>query len=234
MNINELGYSEKNVAYHRTLNPAAWNGWQMLPDVRRRLLAIAVLFIESLDLPEFEVEDVRLTGSMCNFNWTKFSDFDLHVVTDYAALDCDDIAEQLYHAKKSLWNDRHDITINGHDVELYIEDSQTPPHSQGMFSLVNDKWITKPEYINPQYDHDAVNTKVKMLIDYLQKTIHSADSIEDFERAIDKVYRMRQSGLDAGGEFSTENLAFKVLRNMGWIDRLRRAQARFTDRKYSL
>lgn len=234
MNLNELDYSEKNVAYHRTLNPAAWSGWRMLPEVRKQLLLIAALFIEQLDMPDFEIEDIRLTGSMCNFNWTQYSDFDLHIVTDYSALDCDDIAEELYHAKKSLWNDRHDITINGHDVELYIEDSRTPPHSQGMFSVVNNQWITKPEYLDPHYDHAAVNTKVKMLIDYLQKTIHSADSTADFERAIDKIYRMRQSGLDRGGEFSTENLAFKVLRNMGWIDRLRTAQTRFTDSRYSL
>jgi predicted nucleotidyltransferase len=234
MNINELDYSQSNIQYHRQLNPAAWSGWRMLPRVREQLVTIAGLFIDSLDLPNFEVEDVRLTGSMCNFNWTRFSDFDLHIVTDYEALDCDDLAEELYHAKKSIWNDRHDITINGHDVELYIEDSKRPPRSQGMFSVINNQWIVRPEYIDPHYDHDAVNSKVKMAIDYLQKTIEHADSIDDFERATDKIYRMRQSGLESGGEFSTENLAFKVLRNLGWIDRVHQARADFIDKTYSL
>jgi hypothetical protein len=185
-------------------------------------------------MPEFEVDDVRLTGSMCNFNWTRFSDFDLHIVTDYNSLDCDDIAEALYNAKKTIWNDRHDITIDGYDVELYIEDTATPPHSAGMYSLLDNRWIIKPEYIDPKYDHAAVNNKVKASIDLLQKTIHRADSTEDFDRAIGKIYNMRQSGLEAGGEFSTENLAFKVLRNMGWIERLRDARAEFIDKTYSL
>lgn len=234
MNINELDYSEQNVQYHSELNPAAWSGWNMRPDVRERLIDIAQLFVDYLEMPEFEVDDVRLTGSMCNFNWTKFSDFDLHIVTDYKALQCDDIAEALYKAKKTIWNDQHDITINGHDVELYIEDSATPPHSAGMFSVIDNRWITKPDLVDPKYDHRAVNDKVKMLIDYLQKTIRQADSLDDYDRAISKIYNMRQSGLQAGGEFATENLAFKVLRNMGWIQRLRDARTDFIDKTYSI
>lgn len=234
MNINELEYSQQNIQYHSELNPAVWSGWRMRPEVRERLIDIAQLFVDYLEMPEFDVDDVRLTGSMCNFNWTKFSDFDLHIVTDYSQLNCDDVAEALYRAKKTIWNDRHNITINGYDVELYIEDSQTPPHSAGMYSIIDDRWITRPELIDPKYDHSAVNGKVKSMIDYLQKTIRSADSVDDYDRAIAKVYRMRQSGLESGGEFSTENLAFKVLRNMGWLDRLRDAQDKFIDNKFSL
>ena len=234
MKLNELDYSEQNIQYHSELNPAAWSGWNMHPEVRERLLDIAQLFVDYLELPDFDVEDVRLTGSMCNFNWTKFSDFDLHIVTDYSALDSNNIAEALYNAKKTIWNDRHDITIHGYDVELYIEDSAKPPHSAGMFSVYDNQWIVKPEMVNPEYDHAAVNNKVKAGIDLLQKTIRGADSVDDFDRAIAKIYRMRQSGLEAGGEFSTENLAFKVLRNMGWIERLRDARAEFIDKTYSI
>lgn len=234
MKLNELEFSQQNIQYHSELNPAVWDGWLMLPDVREQLIDIAQLFVDYLEMPEFEVDDVRLTGSMCNFNWTKYSDFDLHVVTDYRALQCNDVAEALYKAKKTIWNDRHDITIHGYDVELYIEDTARPPHSAGMFSVLNNRWISKPDFVNPKYDHDAVNTKVKNLIDLLQKTIRSADSPDDYQRAIDKIYSIRQSGLEAGGEFSTENLAFKVLRNMGWLDRLRDAHNKFIDQTYSL
>ena len=234
MKLNELDYSEQNIQYHSELNPAAWSGWSMHPEVRERLLDIAQLFVDYLELPDFDVDDVRLTGSMCNFNWTKYSDFDLHIVTDYSALDSNNIAEALYNAKKTIWNDRHDITIHGYDVELYIEDSAKPPHSAGMFSVYDNQWIVKPEMVDPKYDHAAVNNKVKAGIDLLQKTIRSADSVDDFDRAIAKIYRMRQSGLEAGGEFSTENLAFKVLRNMGWIERLRDARANFIDKTYSI
>ena len=234
MKFNELDYSRKNIQYHGELNPAAWSGWIMIPEVRERLIDIAQLFVDYLEMPEFEVDDVRLTGSMCNFNWTRFSDFDLHIVTDYRALQCDDIAEALYKAKKTIWNDKHDITINGHDVELYIEDSGQAPHSAGMYSVIEAQWITRPEMVDPKYDHDSVNSKVKSMIDYLHKTIRFADSKQDYDRAIAKIYNMRQSGLEAGGEFSTENLAFKVLRNLGWLDRVRNAQTEFIDKHYSL
>lgn len=234
MNINELNYSQETVQYHSELNPAAWQGWRMIPEVRERLIDIAQLFVDYLEMPEFEVDDVRLTGSLCNFNWTRFSDFDLHIVTDYRALQCDDIAEALYRAKKTIWNDKHDITIHGYDVELYIEDTNTPPHSAGMFSIIDNTWITKPDMLDPKYDRSAVDSKVKSMIDYLHKTIRQADSKDDYDRALAKVYNMRQSGLEAGGEFSTENLAFKVLRNMGWLDRIRNGQNEFIDKHYSL
>jgi hypothetical protein len=234
MNIHELSLSQTNIQYHTKLNPACWVGWKMKHSVRTRLVDIAQLFVDYLELPKFEIDDVRLTGSMCNFNWTKYSDFDLHVVTDYSALQCDDIAEALYQAKKTIWNNKHNITINGYDVELYIEDSATPPKSLGMFSIVDNKWISKPEYINPKYDHADVDRKAKALIDLVQKTIHKSSSVDEFERTIAKVYKMRQAGLDSGGEFSTENLAFKTLRNLGWIDRLRTARDKFIDKTYSM
>ena len=234
MKLQELNYSQENVQYHQVLNPAAWSGWRMRPEVRERLIDIAQLFVDYLEMPEFDIDDVRLTGSMCNFNWTKFSDFDLHIVTDYKKLSCDDLAEALYHAKKTIWNDRHDITINGHDVELYIEDSSKPPHSAGMFSIIDNRWLVKPDLLNPQYDHDAVNVKVKNMIDIMHKTIRQADNVSDYDRAIKKIYAMRQSGLESGGEFSTENLAFKVLRNLGWIERLRNSRTKFIDKNYSI
>ena len=234
MNIHELSVSRQNIQYHANLNPNCWRGWTMLPPVREKLVDIAQLFVDYLELPEFEIDDVRLTGSMCNFNWTKYSDFDLHIVTDYSALKCDDIASALYQAKKTIWNDNHDITINGHDVELYIEDSAKPPHSVGMFSVIDNKWMSKPEYINPKYDYSAVDRKAKALIDLIQKTIYNSNSVDDFERTVTKVYKMRQSGLDAGGEFSTENLAFKTVRNLKWLDRLHNARDNFIDKTYSL
>lgn len=234
MKLTELDLLKGNIQYHPHLSPAAWNEWEMLPEVRERLIDIAQLFVDYLELPDFEVDDVRLTGSLVNFNWTKFSDFDLHVVTDYSKLNCDDIAEALYKAKKTIWNDNHDITIHGHDVELYIEDSAKPPHSAGMFSVIDNKWLSKPEFMPPKVDQSAVNNKVKVMMDMITKTTRTAQTPNDYKQAIEKVYRMRQSGLEAAGEFSTENLAFKVLRNMGYIDRLRKGFDEFVDREMSL
>jgi hypothetical protein len=45
---------------------------------------------------------------------------------------------------------------------------------------------------------------------------------------------MRRAGLDAGGEFSTENLAFKILRNMKYMDKLSKAYRQQQDDDLSL
>lgn len=234
MKLSDVGSLGDNVQYHRTLSSAAWHDWNMIPEVRTRLLQIAAMFVEYLDIEDFTFSDIVLTGSLANFNYTPYSDFDLHVVTDYKALKCDDLAEALYRAKKQIWNDQHDITIHGHEVELYVEDVNEPPVSAGMFSIQRNRWIDKPGYVPPKYDAKAVKRKAQGLIDDISKTIRSARSEHDFKAVLDKLRRMRRSGLDTGGEFSTENLAFKLLRNQGWLDRLNKAHTQFVDTNLTL
>ena len=209
-----------NVAYNRQLSPVAWSGNELRLPVKVALLRAAKFFTDYLDIPNFRVIDVVLTGSMANYNYTKFSDFDLHVVTSYSDLDCDDLAEAFYRAKKSIWNDRHDITIGGHDVELYVEDVEQPPVSAGMYSLLQDQWIKKPEFNPPAIDDRAINLKVADLAKQIDVAVDRADDPTDISRITDKLRRMRRSGLDTTGEFGVENLTYKILRNLGYLDKL--------------
>jgi hypothetical protein len=62
----------------------------------------------------------------------------VHVVTRYQDLECNDLAEAFYRAKKEIWNSNHDIVVHGHDVELYVEDAEQPPVSEGIYSLLDD------------------------------------------------------------------------------------------------
>lgn len=223
-----------NVDYHEELSPAAWDGEELRTDVRVHLLRAAKFFTAYLEIPGFEVYDVVLTGSMANYNYTKFSDFDLHVVTRYADLECDDLAEAFYRAKKSIWNDAHDITINGHEVELYVEDVDNPPVSSGMYSLLSGQWIKEPEYSRPTVDNTAINAKVRDLIKQIDVAIERADDPDDIKRITDKLRKMRRSGLDTAGEFGVENLTFKILRNLGYLDRLNKAYHNEQDQDLSL
>lgn len=227
-------FVKSNVAYHEELNPKAWDNARLRPEVRLRLLEIAKVFVDYLEIPNFHVLDIVLTGSMANYNYTKFSDFDIHVVTEYKDLQCDDLAEAFYQAKKKIWNDAHDITIHGYDAELYVEDVDQPPVSAGVYSILNDEWLSEPSYDPPSIEGAAVNLKVKDLIKQIDSTISSADDPADIQRITDKIRKMRRSGLDTGGEFSVENLAFKVLRNQGYIDRLSKAFHQQQDRDLSL
>ena len=222
------------VTYHETLCPVAWQGTDMKPEIRAKLLQIAKTFIGYLEVPNFEVLDIVLTGSMANYNWTRFSDFDIHVVTRYDDLDADEIAEAFYQAKKKIWNDSHNISIKGHEAELYVEDVNEPPVAQGMFSLLDNKWLSQPEFEPPKLNNGAVFHKVKGLVKEIKAALKTANDPEDIKRLTDKIRKMRRAGLDAGGEFSVENLAFKVLRNLGYIEKLQNEHLRQQDRMLSL
>lgn len=223
-----------NVAYNRQLSPVAWSGDDLRLPVKVALLRAAKFFTDYLDIPDFRVIDVVLTGSMANYNYTKYSDFDLHVVTRYSDLECDDLAEAFYRAKKSIWNDKHDITIGGHDVELYVEDVEQPPVSAGVYSLLQDRWLKRPEYSPPSIDDRAVNLKVADLIKQIDVAVDRADDPEDIYRVTDKLRKMRRTGLDTTGEFGVENLTFKVLRNLGYLDKLDQEYRRQQDQAISI
>jgi hypothetical protein len=221
-----------NIAYHHTLNQDVWDGDELRVDVRYKLLEIAKRFVEYLDVPNFKLVDVILRGSLVNYNYTQYSDFDLHIVTDFAALDTD-ITEAFYMAKKKIWNDEHDITIKGHEVELYVEDVDAKNVSEGTYSVLDAKWLRIPEYRKPSIDDSAVSAKARDLMTQINRAIKTG-SLEDIERLQDKIKLMRQAGLDAKGEFSTENLAFKIVRNKGYLDKLYKNKNQKFDQELSL
>jgi predicted nucleotidyltransferase len=227
-------YIKHNVQYNSELAAEAWNDANLRKEVRYKLLQAAKMFIEYLDIPNFKVIDIVLTGSMANFNYTKFSDFDVHVVTRYSDLECDDLAEAFYQAKKKIWNDDHDVIVRGHEVELYVENVDEPPVSGGIYSLLDDTWLQKPSYSPPEIDDAAVNAKVEDLIKRISATISGADDANDIRRLLDKIRRMRRAGLDQGGEYSVENLAFKILRNLGYLEQLSNAIKDQQDQALSL
>ena len=221
-----------SIAYHDTLNPAVWNGRELRVDVRYKLLEIAKRFIEYLEVPNFKLEDVILRGSLVNYNYTQYSDFDLHIVTDFSTLDCD-ITEAFYLAKKKIWNDEHDITIRGHEVELYVEDKAAKNVSEGTYSVLNGKWLRTPKFNPPTINDRAVSAKARDLMTQINRAVKQG-SIEDITRLQDKIRSMRQAGLDAGGEFSTENLAFKIIRNKKFLDKLYKTKNSKVDQELSL
>lgn len=226
-------FVKRNVAYHSELNPVAWRGNQLRPEVRKHLLKIAEIFEHYLEIPNFTVQDIVLTGSMANYNYTRYSDFDLHIVADYTDLQCDDFAEAFYQAKKKIWNDAHDITIRGHEVELYVEDIKRTAVSGGVYSIQENDWIKEPDYDPPVIDNTAVNLKVLDLVKRINSTIKERDHLS-MKSLMDKLRKMRRSGLDTEGEFGVENLAFKILRNQGYIDRLQHAEIDQQDAELSL
>ena len=208
-----------------TLNPKIWESPEdpkkskMVPKVRKALLKIAEKFIDYLG-DEIFVEDIVLTGSLANFNWSEFSDFDLHVHVDLSQYDEEsDLYKELFNLKKQLFNDKHDIKIFGYDVELYAQDTEEVHYSSGVFSIMNDEWINVPNKMKNQVDQEVLKHKIKTWTDKIDAVVEDEDNSK-LDTLKDKLKEYRNSGLEKDGELSYENLVFKFLRRSGHIQKL--------------
>lgn len=227
-----------NIKYHDNLNPALWSKTALRPEVQKKLVDIADLFIEFLKVPNLKVSDVILTGSGANYNWTSQSDIDLHIILDLKTIKetCgEDITAELFAAKKKVWNDMHDIMIHGFNVELYTQDKNEKHVSTGVYSIKNNKWIVKPTHKEPKFDHSTVKAKSAHIMNEIDN-LHSgsASKIEEVEKLKEKLKKLRQSGLEKEGEFSVENLVFKTLRNNGYLEKLFDMYTNAIDKELSL
>ena len=128
------------------LNPKIWylpkerymgdhkgQSYKMNPKVRERLLQIAHEFINFLDV-DIIVSDIIMTGSLANYNWSKYSDIDLHILTDFGQFSKKELPlyEELFRLKKTIYNDKHDIKIYGYEVELYVQHESESHFSSGV------------------------------------------------------------------------------------------------------
>jgi hypothetical protein len=235
MNLQELdSYNLADaVKFNKTLNPRLWQKEQMRPEVRDKLLEIAADFKEFLGLSDLEVKDITVSGSNAGYTYTPYSDIDLHLVVDIPKADSDDVYRELFDAKKYQYNDLHNIKIGGYDVELYVENANKPPVSQGVFSVLNNDWINIPRYRKSTVDDDAVRSKYEDFKHRIDDAVKSND-MERIDSLARKIKTYRQAGLDAHGELGPENLAYKMLRTQGYITKLYDARAAARDAELSL
>lgn len=218
--------------FHKQLNPRLWQDYQLDPEVRYKLLKIAQEFIKYINVDDLDLEDITISGSNVSFNYTPQSDIDLHLVVDSSS-PCWPHLQELYMAKKSLFNDNHDITIEKQPVEVYVQDSQQPHFSNGIFSVLYNRWIKKPQPIMAKIDRTNVLDKYQDVKLQIEKVIDSNDQ-EQMQKVQEKIRNMRQQGLQKHGEFGTENLVFKLLRRDGTMDRLWKKQQQVLDKQLSL
>lgn len=228
--LGEIGMEDIEIPkeyVHDELNPAIWKNEELDSEVREKLLNIAMEFYKDLEI-DAEIKDIKMPGSMANYNWSKYSDIDVHLFFNLKEIsDDEEFALEYLDAKIQLWREKHrDIKIRGYEVELYAQDERDDYYIGGVYSLLNGEWDKKPSKENVIIDKQALKVKIK----------HIADRIEDLEkmqayekpervyeiatRLKEKIKKMRQGGLSDGGEFSLENLSFKHLRNSGYIKRL--------------
>ena len=190
-------------------------------------MVITKNFIDKLEIPASKVRDITLTGSLANYNWTRHSDVDLHVIIDFGDINIDkELLRVYFQAVSSNWNQTHDILIRTHPVEVYVQNASEPHHSTGVYSIKRNAWLNNPSSKKPNIDRTGIKKKAidtMLRIDRLKAAYDKKRYTHvnrQAEKLRDRIRNMRKSGLEAAGEYSVENLAFKVLRRNGYLKTL--------------
>ena len=231
------------------LNPKIWPNGKINSRVRLKLLDIADDFFKTLKIGWLKPIDILLTGSMANYNWSKYSDFDLHLLLDFSDVDENvDFVHEYFTAKKKLWNEEHEnLMIYGFPVEVYVQDINENLISNGIYSLYKNKWIIEPSKDNLRslgQDKETIKSKAietMKKIDALYNATFDINHGSDGEKLLAQIQKLitiikgiRKQSLTKGGEMAAGNIFFKILRRTGYIEKLFNAKTLAYDRKESI
>ena len=248
----EVSYDDIDMSSFKikdSLNKDIWSANGIKPRIRWRLLQIAEDFWDSVEIKFTEPIDVIITGSIANYNWSSFSDIDLHLVVDFTKIDeRKDFIKSFMDAKKNIWNDMHDeLTLAGFNVELYVQDLSDTIDATGIYSLYKNKWLRKPSrsvFLTKDVDDDDVRKMAANLInsiDELEGQYLSEMDVDDLQNVsvrvnelYDKIRDIRKKYLDKDGEFSLGDKVYKVLRRSGYLEKLIDLKAKTYDKMMSL
>ena len=235
MDIKELNSFKVSdaITFHDHLNPRLFHGNRLQPAVEKQLKIIAQDFLQELGVYDINVKDITVSGSNAAYSYTKHSDLDLHILVDLSEQPNDEVYKELFHAKKTLYNDSHDIKVNGIPVELYVQDVAFPVISLGEYSVLNNKWIKIPNKRRSNFDHTDAKAKYEKLAKLIEYALHAND-LKQVKNVLETIKRYRQTGLEKGGEFGPENIVFKALRSQGLITKLYDLRDKLHSKKLSL
>lgn len=237
MTFKQFILKEDSFKLHDKLNPALWEKDKLLPEVEKALKKVADVFIEFLNVKESDVADILFTGSNCNYNYHESSDCDIHIELKSSLFKtCSIDVTDYFLTKKTLWNEQHDIKIKGYEVEVYAE--QEGEHfvpNMGVYSLKQNKWLVVPT-IKDEVDVDTKHIAKKA--DAFKYEINNllkarANELSSIKKIKEKIKKMR-SDVRTGGEYSTGNLAFKELRNGGYLEKLSNYEKSLEDESLSV
>ena len=221
---------------HEVLEPGIWQLGELNKKIRVTLLKIAQDFIDGLPV-EVDVGDITLTGSIANYNWSNYSDVDLHIIVDFLSVDENRVlVKSFFDNARMRWNDKHNIRIKGYDVEIYVEDSRETHKSSGVYSVLNNKWIKQPKRYQSEVNFRDARRKADDLefqvniVDNLIQAGKVKAALRNIDRLKLKIKNMRRAGLESAlQEFSIENIAFKILRRNGVLGYLSDLKTRAYD-----
>jgi predicted nucleotidyltransferase len=228
------------------LNSKIWekkgDSYSMRPEVRKKLLETSNIFIDFLGV-EILVTDIIMIGSLVNYNWSKYSDIDLHIVVNFNQFptNSQDLYVEFFDLKKVIFNQKHNIKMFGYDVECFVQSESETTFSSGIYSILYDMWVNEPKKLDKtSIDKELIKEKSKQWMRIIDGVV---DNIEDEDpeeiKSIVKKYKeklknFRNCGLEKGGEMAIENLVFKLLRRNGYIEKLYDLPTEIIDKKLSM
>ena len=217
---------------HETLNPKLWKDNKLIPEVRQKLLEISENFEQYVEIP-MHIVDVVLVGSNASYNYTQYSDIDVHLIvnTDLTEGVPEDIQTLVFNLKKTSFNKEFDIKIKGIPVELYVEDLHSSVQSNGIYSIRRNKWVKEPQPITIE------KRDLTQELDACTERINAAITSKDYEQitnVLDALYLMRKNSISIEGEYGRGNEIFKTLRDKGLLSKLKDSMNRCISSNLSL
>ena len=129
----------------------------------------------------------------------------------------------------------------GYEVEVYTQDASETHFSSGVYSVLFNKWLVAPKTESAtEVDVKKIVEKARgwmEIIDGLYTKAYElppSDILEMIDKVKNKLKKFRSCGLEKGGEFSYENLAFKFLRRSGYLKKLFKLKNKLVDVELSL
>lgn len=236
VSTNDINLSSFGIKYQ--LHPKFWvikdGRYQLSSKVRLRLLDIADDFIEELSMDWVKPKDIIFTGSLANFNWSRYSDVDIHILYDYKKIyKKSEFVDDYFKAKKEVWLRNHKtLKIYGFKVEISVEDANKKSPSSGRYSLETNQWLSEPnDFQNSELNEPYIKkfaAKIMSEIDSIEKKIDNETDIHKIEilgnkieNIYDRLKHIRKEGLNSKRkEMSSGNIIYKVIRRTKYLDKI--------------
>lgn len=218
----------------KSLNPLIWDVNKKLHDpIREKLIKTAEAFLKDVEMG-FNLENLYLTGSLCTYEWSAESDWDIHIVVKIKENLEDEVAKDYFEAKSKVFNKDHKIMIKGYPTEVNLKLQEEFHKGKAIYDLVKNKWVVEPVHPKVTLKTPEVLELTHQIEELIDNAVGTKAPLETLKKVGDEIKDMRKKGLEKDGEYSVGNLVFKNLRHSGSIKKLYDYKAKVQDAALSL